>query len=71
MPSSCAFLFLPEVEVTSLLMRKLVAFDTLPATFPPAPSMYAFSAARFGQWCTSPVITNVSPAHAPPDFGAT
>ena len=48
MPSSRAFLFLPEVEAASLLMRKLVAFETEPATLPPRDSMNAFSAFRFG-----------------------
>ena len=37
-PRSFAFLFLPEVEVTSLLMRKFVFEETLPATFPPCDS---------------------------------
>ena len=34
-PRERAFWFLVEAEAASLLMRKLVFFDTLPATLPP------------------------------------
>ena len=46
-PSDFAFVFLLEEDVTSLLMRKFVLDDTLPATLPPCDSTYAFSASRF------------------------
>ena len=61
-PSSRAFLFLADSECTSLLIRKLVFFVTLPVTFPPPCSMKACNSLRFAKCSKSPVITNVKPA---------
>ncbi len=49
MPSSFAFLFFPEVEVVSLLIRKLVFADTEPLTFPPRLSIFSFSSLRLAK----------------------
>ena len=60
-PSSLAFLFLPEEEFTSLLISASVLADTLPATLPPLCSMISFKASRFSNFSSEPVITKVFP----------
>lgn len=61
-PSSFAFLFFDELDVTSLLIRYVVFAVTELVALPPRASINACSSLRLAKCCTEPVMTKVIPA---------